>query len=116
VFWITSCGRSLPRIASVEGRVTETLRDGQGGRVSGLVFNVMFASVLAASVRQFQAVQHKDGSITLKLVPQRPLAESDHEAIKATCTKYLKGVSVKTEIVSDIPVSKSGKRQVVVVE
>ena len=96
--------------------MTETLRDGEGGRVSGLVFNVMFASVLAASVRQFQVVQHKDGAITLKLVPQRPLAESDHQAIAATCGKYLKGVAVRTEVVAEIPPSKSGKRQVVVVE
>src|SRR5581483_3500329 len=36
-----ACGRSLPRIGSIEGRVTETLRDAEGGRVSGLVFNVM---------------------------------------------------------------------------
>ena len=110
------CGRSLPRIAAVEGRVTETLRDGAGGRVSGLVFNVMFASVLAASVRQFQAVQHKDGSITLKLVPLRPLDDAAHASIKKTCAQYLKGVVVRTEEVLEIPISKSGKRQVVVVE
>jgi phenylacetate-CoA ligase len=111
-----ACGRALPRIAAVEGRVTETLRDGAGGRVSGLVFNVMFASVLAASVRQFQAVQHKDGSITLKLVSQRPLDEAAHASIRTTCATYLKGVTVRTEEVPEIPIGKSGKRQVVVVE
>lgn len=113
---LCACGRALPKLGAVEGRVTETLRDGAGGRVSGLVFNVMFASALAASVRQFQAVQHKDGSITLKLVPLRPLDAAAHESIKTTCARYLKGVTVRTEEVGEIPVGKSGKRQVVVVE
>lgn len=112
------CGRNLLRFGPIEGRVTETLRDGAGGRVSGLVFNVMFASALAASFKQFQAVQRKDGSITLKLVPatSAPVDQSALEAIRATCRKYLKGVEVRTEIVSDIPLSKTGKRQVVIVE
>ena len=42
-----TCGRNLLRMGPIEGRVTETLRDAQGRRVSGLVFNVMFASAKA---------------------------------------------------------------------
>jgi phenylacetate-CoA ligase len=109
------CGRSLPRLASVEGRSAETLRDGHGNRVGGLVFNLIF-SVLAKTVRQFQAVQHKDGSITLKLVPTDALDDVAREHIRKNCATYLPGIDVKTEIVDAIPVSKSGKRQVVVVE
>ncbi len=111
-----ACGRSLLRFGPIEGRVTETLRDGSGARVSGLVFNVMFASILASSVREFQAVQHKDRSITLKLVPTKPLDAQAQELIRSTCRTYLKGVEVKTEILSEIPLTKGGKRQVVVVE
>jgi phenylacetate-CoA ligase len=111
-----ACGRSLLRIGPIEGRVTETLRDGSGARVSGLVFNVMFASVLASSVREFQAVQHKDSSITLRLVPTKPLDEQAQALIRSTCKTYLKGIEVKTEIVSEIPLTKGGKRQPVVVE
>ena len=100
----------------IEGRVTETLRDGSGARVSGLVFNVMFASILASSVREFQAVQHKDSSITLRLVPTKPLDDKAQELIRSTCKTYLKGIDVKTEITSEIPLTKGGKRQVVIVE
>ena len=39
--------------------------------------------------------------------------ESDHEAIRAT---YLKGITVKTEVVPEIPLGKSGKRKLVIVE
>ena len=62
------CGRALPRLASVEGRVTETLIDGSGARVNGLVFNVVIAH-LAHAIRQFQVVQHKDRSVTLRVAP-----------------------------------------------
>jgi len=111
-----ACGRTLPRLGPVEGRVTETLRDGSGGRVSGLVFNVMFASLLASRVKQFQVVQHADRSITLRLVPSAPIDEAADRQIRETCRAYLKGVEVRTQLVDDIPPGKSGKRQVVIVE
>jgi phenylacetate-CoA ligase len=110
-----ACGRGLRRIKSVEGRTTETLRDGNGGRVSGLVFNLIF-SVLAKTVRQFQAVQHKDGSITLRVIPTRDLDDAAMGHIKANCEKYLPRVSVNVVRVDDIAISKSGKRQPVIVE
>src|SRR4029078_11767360 len=38
-----ACGRAHPRLASIEGRVTETLVDGTGARVNGLAFHVGIA-------------------------------------------------------------------------
>jgi phenylacetate-CoA ligase len=110
-----ACGRTLPRIAAVDGRSAETLRDGRGNRVGGLVFNLIF-SVLAKTVRQFQAVQHADQSITLKLVPTSALDETARDHIRANCEKYLPGIPIRTEIVADIPPGRNGKRQVVIVE
>lgn len=110
-----ACGRTLPRLGSIEGRVTETLRDAEGNPVSGLVFNLLFVP-LAHTVRHFQAVQHVDGSVTLRLAPTRALDEGALAAIRQQCTRYLKGTVVRTEIVGDIPVGANGKRRVVVVE
>ena len=110
-----ACGRGLRRIRSVEGRTTETLRDGNGGRVSGLVFNLIF-SVLAKTVRQFQAVQHKDGSITLRVIPTTELNDLAMDHIRKNCATYLKGITVRVERVAEIHVSKSGKRQPVLIE
>lgn len=113
-----ACGRAHPRLASVEGRQTETLRDRDGKPVGGMVFNLAF-SPLAEAVRQFQAVQHRDGSITVKLVPaaaggQVPPTAIDHVA--RSCARYLPGVPVLFETVADIPATRTGKRRVVVVE
>ena len=113
-----ACGRTLPRLSAVEGRVTETLRNGAGAQVSGLIFNVIFAGALAQRVRQFQVVQHRDGAVTLKLVPVATGSFDDaaRDHIVKNVAKYLTGVEVRTQVVSEIPLTKTGKRQVVVVE
>jgi len=110
-----SCGRALPRIASVEGRVAETLVDGTGARVNGLVFNVVIAH-MAHAIRQFQVVQHKDRSVTLRVAPTATFDGSIEATLRATWERYLTGVPVRLELVGDIALSPSGKRQVVVVE
>jgi phenylacetate-CoA ligase len=109
------CGRALPRLASVEGRVTETLVDGSGARVNGLVFNVVIAH-LAHAIRQFQVVQHKDRAVTLRVAPTATFDAAIEATLRATWERYLTGLPVKLELVEDIPISPSGKRQVVVVE
>jgi phenylacetate-CoA ligase len=111
----SSCGRAHQRIASVEGRVTETLYDATGGKVSGLVFNVMFAA-LGHAARQFQVVQHVDRSITLRVVPSDAWHEDVQRTAEGHAARYLPGLPFKVEKVGDIPIAPGGKRQVVVVE
>ncbi len=111
-----ACGRQLPRIGPIEGRATDTLRDGNGNRVSGLIFNILFVEV-ATETRQFQAIQHIDGSLTLKVVPTGPkLTPEAREIIAAYGRKYLPGIDMRIEQVDDIPVSAMGKRRFVIVE
>ena len=110
-----ACGRSLPRLAAVEGRVTETLVDGAGVRVNGLVFNVVIAHI-AHAIRQFQVVQHKDRSVTLRVAPTPTFDAGIEGTLRATWERYLPGVAVRLDLVEDIPIPPSGKRQVVVVE
>jgi len=113
---VCGCGRAHPRLASIEGRSTETLRDGAGNAVGGMIFNLAF-SPLAEAVRQFQAVQHGDGSITVKVVPDgRELPGAALAHVEASCARYLPGVAVRFEMVGDIPATRTGKRKVVVVE
>lgn len=112
---VCACGRALSKLKNVEGRVTETLLDGEGRRVNGLVFNVVIAH-LAHAIRQFQVCQHKDRSVTLRVVPTATFDAAIEETLRATWQKYLPGVAVTIQRVDDIPISKSGKRQVVTVE
>jgi phenylacetate-CoA ligase len=110
------CGRFLDRFGPIEGRLTDTLRDGQGRKVSGLVFNVLFAS-LYDHARQFQAVQHLDGRVTLRIVPSAAeLPPAIQALVESWSARYLPGIRLDLERVDDIPAGPAGKRRLVVVE
>lgn len=110
-----ACGRSLARLERIEGRTTDTLRDGAGRAVSGLFFNVLFAA-LAHKVREFQVVQRKDRAIDLKLVPTPSFDDTLLEQLRAHCAKHLPNVELRTEIVTQLTPDRTGKLRVVTVE
>ncbi len=111
-----SCGRTLRRFGPVTGRVTETLTDGAGNRVDGLIFNILFLTI-AADALQFQVVQHLDRSLTLRLVPLASgLSPAAEKTIRTFVTEQVRGVQLTIELVPEISLSKSGKLARVVVE
>jgi len=112
-----ACGRSLSKIGPIEGRTTETLRDGRGNAVGCLVFNILFG-VMDQVAKKFQVVQRLDGSVVMKVVPTtgERLPDVNSKAIHAFADKYLPGAPFAIEYVEDIPLTAAGKRKVVVVE
>ena len=112
-----ACGRGLVRIGPIEGRVTETLRDGQGRAVSGLVFNILFAAI-GGVAHSFQVVQRPDSSVVFRFVPASGdrMPEREEKILRDYITKYMPGVALTIEAVADIPLTAAGKRRVVVVE
>jgi phenylacetate-CoA ligase len=112
-----ACGRSLAKIGSIEGRVTQTMHDGYGNAVGGMVFNVLIA-VLDHVARNFQVIQKADGSVVMRVVPNLGdrLPEKDSRAIHDFAAKYLPGTRFSIEYVDEITLTPAGKRNVVVVE
>jgi len=112
-----SCGRGLARIGPIQGRVTETMYDGQGNAVGGLVFNILF-STIGHVARSFQAVQRADGSVVFKVVPYEGQKLPPHEErmLRNHAERYLPGAPFTIEVVDDIPLTEAGKRRVVVCE
>jgi phenylacetate-CoA ligase len=111
------CGRGLARISQVQGRVTETMYDGQGRAVGGLVFNILF-STIGHVARSFQVHQREDGSVIFKVVPYTgaALPTREEQLLRAHAERYLPGAPFTIEIVDNIPLSPAGKRRVVVCE
>ncbi len=109
-----ACGRAHPRLASVEGRVTETLRDSHGNPIDGMIFNLIVA--LLDDVAQFQAVQHADSSITVKLLPKTTISEGSLSQLRHEFGRFIPDTNVAIEIVNDIPLTAAGKRKIVAVE
>lgn len=99
-----ACGVTLPRIASVQGRVSDALRmpDGQVIAGEGLT---QICSRYPDAVRQFQIVQHEDFSITVKFVlGEEADAPSRLPLIIGHLTDIVRGkVPVVPEIVDEIP-------------
>jgi phenylacetate-CoA ligase len=112
-----ACGRGLSRIGPIQGRITDTLYDGAGNAVGGLVFNILFATI-GVHARSFQVHQRVDRSIVLKIVPYSGKQFPDKEAgmLREHASKYLPGAPFSIEVVDDIPLSPAGKRRVVVVD
>jgi phenylacetate-CoA ligase len=111
------CGRGLSRIREIHGRTTETMYDGNGNPVGGLVFNILFSSI-GHVARAFQVHQREDGSVIFKVVPYTgaALPPQEDQMLRAHAARYLPGVSFTIEIVDNIPLSPAGKRRVVVCE
>ena len=111
-----ACGRTLPKIGSVDGRVTDTMRDADGNPVEGILFNILFLAI-ADYTRQFQVVQRVSGQILLKLVPKGPtLPVHAERVIRDFVGQHVRGVPLDIEIVPDIPLTRAGKLHRVVVE
>jgi len=112
-----ACGRQLTKIGPVEGRTIETLRDGRGDAVSGLVFNILFG-VMEPVAKQFQVVQKKGGDVVMRVIPTAGarLPEWSETEIRKFADKYLPGSPFAIEYVAEIPLTPAGKRKVVVVE
>jgi phenylacetate-CoA ligase len=109
------CGRWLQRLATIEGRKTDTLIDGAGSSVAGLLVNVCMVPV-AAAVREFQCIQHKDRSITLKLVTTERYTPAIEAQIRENLGSRISGVPITIMRVPEIEGAGSGKRRPVVVE
>jgi phenylacetate-CoA ligase len=113
-----SCGRGLHRIGPVDGRVADTLRDGRGNRVGGLVFEFLFREMIDVA-RQIQVVQAKQGDITVKLVLNEKRGElppAKRAMVQSVFDRYLPGVSFTIQVVDDIPLTAGGKRRLVMTE
>lgn len=115
---VCGCGRTLPRIGPIDGRVTDTLRDGRGNPVNGLLFSILFVS-LTEEAREFQIVQKKSGDLTIRVVPVVAGARMSPTLDKIAADflgKYLPGIRYQWDYVERIETAAAGKRHIVVVE
>lgn len=112
-----ACGRGLRLLERVDGRRADTMFDGAGNAVPGIVFHVLFSDARREIVRQFQAVQSQDGAVVLKVVRGRDFAEEAFEHVTGRFAEYLRGLPFTIEFHDVIaPHWRSGKHQTIIVE
>ncbi len=107
-----ACGRGLPRLGRVEGRVLDLLRTPDGRELTGTIFPHLLKDFPA--VQSYQAEQDRLDHLILRLVLTAPLGQEDQAAIKAAVGGALPGVDIELQPVESIPLTPAGKRRVTI--
>jgi phenylacetate-CoA ligase len=110
------CGRGLPLLSQIEGRLTDFLVLSDGTHLSGVaLLTWVFASM--PQVRQVQFVQKTRERIMLRLVPGNGYTPETQNEIRDRMAPYLKGLAnMEFEEVAAIPSEVSGKYRFVLKE
>ena len=110
---ICACGRSLPRLDSVEGRRTDFLVTPSGRLLHALA--IIYPLRESPSIKQFQVVQEAIDKVIIKLVPEASFpAEERGRVVKQAQQVLGVGVTVTVECVTAIPPLVSGKHRYVI--
>jgi phenylacetate-CoA ligase len=104
------CGRGLPRLERVAGRVTDFLVGGDGRLVSG-VFLATYVVAHRPSLGQVQILQHKAGEVVYRIAPGRDFRpDADLQYLRDATRQYLGGdTAAGAEFVDELPPEPSGK-------
>lgn len=107
-----ACGRGLPRLGRIEGRVQSMIVGARGHVVPGSLFPHLFKDYDFV-IRQFQVLQEEPGAVRLKVVKASRFDERVFEEALGILRRYLgEGTRIDVEFVDHIPMVRTGKRQV----
>jgi phenylacetate-CoA ligase len=96
-----SCGLNLPRMDSVKGRISDSLRLAGGVTLSGEFLTTIF-DLHPEAVKAFQVHQARDGSLTLRCVPGDDARADRHmqEVAEGLRTRVGAGTEIRLEQVA----------------
>lgn len=108
-----SCGRGLPLLASVDGRVLDLIETPDGRHVPGEFF--VYAMLDWPDVRQWQVVQTARDCVQFRLVVPAPWTQERRDKLTAK-VQATAGAAMRVEIVEvdTIPTTPSGKRRLTI--
>ena len=110
-----SCGRGLPLLADVQGRITDFLVLADGRHISGPALTLVVADM--AEVRQVQFVQKSPEFIVLRVVPGRNYGSDTVQELRRRLDYYLDhSATVAIEEANHIASEISGKYRFVINE
>ncbi len=108
---ICACGRGLPRIGAIEGRIQAMMIGTNNRFVPGSFFARLFADQ-EHIVKQFQVTQSKPGVITLNIVKGPLFAESELEPLMQEIRKHLgEDIEITMNYIDSVQLGRTGKRQ-----
>jgi phenylacetate-CoA ligase len=107
------CGRQLPRISRIEGRVLEVLRTAEGRTIPGEFFPHLMKEF--GEVQEYQVQQRSLEEVVLSVVLARPFSESSESLLRQEMSKvFTQRTRVTINRVKTIPKLPSGKRRLTI--
>ena len=109
------CGRGLPLITQVEGRMLDAIRTPDGRILPGMFFPFLLKEV--PGVAQSQIVQRQLDRLDLSLVRGKAFNDDSLAMIHREIRKVLgDGIEVNCQFVDQIPLTRSGKTRLTISE
>lgn len=107
-----SCGRALPLLENIEGRVNNMVVTPEGNISSGLIFYYISRSLIEnnGGVKKFKVVQDKIDQITFQIVKDKNFDEGNLRALKDKTHEYLSpNIHVNFDFFKELPNKTEGK-------
>ena len=103
------CGRTLPILERIEGRISDNIITPDGRKIFWL--NPIFYGL---PIQEAQIVQETKNDLKIKVVPAMSYTEKDSDAILEALKKRVGNMSVIIQLVDEIPRTSNGKFQPVI--
>ena len=108
-----SCGRALPRLTSIEGRILDVLKTPEGKLVPGEFFPHLLKDV--PEIREYQVIQRAPNRLEIVAVVSGSLSEASRTLLQTEIGKtFGRRVNWELKPVDRIPRLHSGKRRTTV--
>jgi phenylacetate-CoA ligase len=105
-----TCGRGMPRIGDIQGRVQSIIQGIDGRYVPGTFFAHCLKEYDHA-IKRFQVVQEEPGALRFYVVKAGRYSDEVLEEVKATFRKYLgERLRIDVEFVENVQLVRTGKR------
>lgn len=105
-----SCGRGLPRIGNIDGRV-QSIIQGTDGRYLPGTFFAHYLKEFDYAFKLFQVVQEERGAMTFKVVKGSRYSDDVLEEVLATFRQYLgEDMRIDVKFVETVEMIRTGKR------
>jgi phenylacetate-CoA ligase len=108
------CGRGLPVMEKIEGRVFDIVVGTNGNLLTGNFWTILLRTAVTG-IKQFQVIQERQDQLVLKLVTDLSFDDrAKSEIVGKIRSKCGEEMSVDIQCVHDIPLTKSGKHKFII--
>jgi phenylacetate-CoA ligase len=109
---VCPCGRAWELLESIQGRSADAIVTPGGNRLIVHFFNGVFEHF--HEIDQYQVVQERPDTITVRILPTAAWSSRSETAIVAALQHRGVGLDVRIDKVTEIPLTPAGKRRFVI--